>query len=286
MDKKASGISGENALFGDVPNDVVGTTYEMGLDGIFDDGETDVIESPADAEEHVTTDIVADEGDNLITKVDDMIGYLKRECQDHGIAVRKEWVNVLTRKFHMSKKIYASHLDFFLLGVMGERHVAVEKDFKDTAVRLSDEVNKMSGISKKVADNETRMIKELDAKMKEMGSLIGKFNGVLNEFKGSMAVSSRPASVASWALDQTTETSREKNYNEFLKKLGFQDHHIKSPLMKKCTVMITDEMYDEVMLENTSEDTLGIYKEQIITYGQSIQKKVEKPIKKDPYADF
>nr|AYN07442.1 P protein [Cytorhabdovirus hordei] len=271
----------------DVPDDIAPRAYDLDLDGIF--GEQDVADADRQAENDVEEQeeeeklVPTIKGERYISSVEELAALLKDHANRRGMEMKKEWVNIMKRKYHeMKDKMLKSHVELFLLGIQVERNTSVDKDFKDTATRLNDEVNKVSGISKKLMDSQAKIAKDVDQKMKELTAYCRKMESMVSEVKNVVESASRPSSIASWAQGEEKNTSEEYNYDKFLSMIGFSANHIRSSVMKKCHVAITDEMYTHVISGEADSDDMADYYSRILNYADRVVKGSSKEEKTRP----
>ncbi|QBJ27589.1 phosphoprotein [Maize sterile stunt virus] len=282
----------------EVPDDIAPRAYELDLEGIFAD--QDIAEADRQAEKDIEEQeekekvVPAIKGERYISSVEELAALLKDHANRRGMEMKKEWVNIMKRKYHeMKEKMLKSHVELFLLGIQVERNTSVDKDFKDTATRLNDEVNKVSGISKRLMDSQAKIAKDVDQKMKELTAYCKKMESMVSKVETVVESASRPSSVASWAQGDERNTTEEYNYEKFLSMIGFSANHIRSSVMKKCHVVITDEMYTHVLSGEADSDEMADYYGRILNYADKLvkgkkkeEKAVSAPSRHDPYGDL
>jgi aminoglycoside/choline kinase family phosphotransferase len=151
----------------------------------------------------------------------------------------------------------------FILGVLSERNLNIEKEIKDTSHNLAEEVNRLSGITKGLGEIKMQIHMEFDNKMKMMDQKMRDIEKILASADDTHSVSSKSSYPHDWnSLTKPVGTSSStpkaaRDYKALLLKLGFQEAHIKHPTMKKYQdQVVTPDMYDIVMGADAMSDDL------------------------------
>ncbi|ATN96435.1 P protein [Maize yellow striate virus] len=277
-----------------IPDDIHPRSYDLSADGIFSNAEEEEVMEERQAEQDLP-DIEEEEplvekpakGEKFVSGTDELVSILKDYSNRKGMGMKKEWVNIMKRRFHeMGGKMLKTHVDFFLLGIQAERNMSVDRDFKDTATRLSDEVNRVSGVGKRMLDAQQKMEREMEQKMKEITAHCKKMEMMVAKVETAVENASRPSSISSWAMGgPSREEEEERDYDKFLSMIGFEDKHIKSATMKKCYPAISDEMYVHVITGEADHADMTNYYRLIMEYAESkvLKKKSVAASRNDPY---
>jgi len=214
-----------------------------------------------------------DNRDAPLITLAEIIKSLETEMGSLGILYRKEWSTVIQRQFHKHEyEMRLSHIQMFTLGVVNERNLNIEKEIKDTSSHLTEEVNKLTGVSKGLADIKTKMTLDFDVKMKmfdhkmqEMEEMIKAVSKIQKPSIAEHSIVKAPNGVQDKAKDKHVER-KSWDYNTLYLKLGFTEKHINHANMRKYGAsMVTPDMYEIVMGDNAlSEDLKYEYNQEIM----------------------
>ncbi|ARS22491.1 putative P protein [Maize associated rhabdovirus] len=290
-------------IFSQVPDDVE-PDYEIDEDEIFakpgptqaePNNQEDALDEEEEEQHSDPPPASGNPPDYRFKTISAMTDFVRKTANDKGITVKKEWMNILTREWHKKNAdVYASHIDFFFLGITGERNLSVEKDFKDIAKRMNDDVNRVSGVGKQLKDISDKMSKDLDAKMKLLDAKLEKFNSMMEKNESFLESASKQSSVASWAAEardeppKTKKTSPRMKILRFLSGIGFSQVEAQNVIKVGAHHIITEEMMENVFTGLADDELKEEYEQMLCLEGQKLvaEAREKKNKKKDIYDDY